>query len=171
MPIDIIGIKYDSPQMDFSTLIHHSQRTLFIFNDNWKEHYSSKRGSGNAIIRPYNQASGLSIPKSFGIPTGDYRNGYSYLLEGKQSIDISLNELQSLISTGNYDRIIYSIDDYRNPILGRGIFLIGDEVKRYITKQIIKMGLGGKYYFMSARFGTECVNEITQTMVDSFDLF
>lgn len=160
MKVDIIGSKYDSPLMDFERMIEVKPRTLFIFNDNWVEHYTTKRGSGNANIRPYNHVSGMSIPRSFGIPTGNYRKGYVNLAEGKQSIDTALSELRELIQTGNYDRIVYSIDNYGSTILGRGIFVIGEDVKRYITGKILELGIGRNYYYISYHRGTEGPYEI-----------
>lgn len=153
MTIDIIGVKYDSKSMDFRSFIDEVDRTLFIFNDNWTDHYSKKQGGGNACVRPYNPQSGLKIPKSFGIPTGHSTNGYRSLAEGQQMIDIALTELSDLIKTGNYDRIVYSIDNYDNPLIGRGIFVIGEDVKEYITQEIIKLGKGGRYYFKSSVMG------------------
>lgn len=153
--MNVIGVKYDSKNMDFETMMFQEEykNTLFIFNDNQVEHNSSKKGAGNAVIRPYNKYSGLKFPKSAGIPTGNYRQGYQSLEEGLDDIDKSFDEIETLLKTGYYSNIVYSIDNYNNPLIGRGIFIISNDVKSYITKRIVKLGIGGNYFFNSDTYG------------------
>lgn len=169
--MNIIGAKFDDKSMDFESLLHSPQfsRTLFIFNDNQLEHNTNKRGAGNAKIRPYNRFSNLPIPKSAGIPTGHYRQGYEFLDRGIKDIDNSFNEIIQLISTGNYDTIMYSVDDYNNAILGRGIFNIGLEVKRYITKRILELGINNYFYFKSSKYGVSNPILITEDIIKTFN--
>lgn len=165
MSIDVIGAKYDSQYMDFEYLMKQDKRTLYIFNDNQIEHNSNKRGGGNAKIRIYNKFSQYVPPRSAGIPTGHFREGYKNLDECKQDIDNALAEIRYLLSTGNYDRVVYSIENYGSPILGRGIFVVDGEVKCYITKEILSLGLGSNYYFKSSARGIEGPISITSELI------
>lgn len=169
MTVNIIGVKYDSKEMDFEQLMKLYDRTLFIFNDNQTDHYSSKRGKGNAKIRIYNRFSNYSPPRSAGIPTGHYRQGYINLSQCKDDIDKSFEEIEYLLSTGNYDNIIYSIETHGNLILGSGIFVIDNEVKRYITKAILNLGINGNYYSISTTNGITGPNKITPELISYVD--
>lgn len=153
-PLNLYGIKYDGPAMDSLNLLRqfYFQKSLFIFNDNFSEHYSSKKGSGNAVLRQFNQYSGGQI-RSFGIPTGHYRTGYSSLEEGKVNIDRCFEELIALLKTGNYDSIVYSINLANDPLLGTGIFQVSPEVLKYITKRIMELCVNGSLYCISSTYG------------------
>lgn len=169
--MNIIGAKFDNACMDFERLLqnHQYERALFIFNDNQIEHNCDKKGGGNAKIRPYNMFSGRSIPRSAGIPTGYHREGYQALSQGFNDINKSFDEIKYLLSSGYYNTIVYSIDNYNDPLLGRGIFVISNDVKRYITKRILELGIGGNYYFQSGKFGMSEANPITQSIIDYYN--
>lgn len=169
--MNIIGSKFDNADMDFERLMMLPQysKFLFIFNDNQTEHNCVKRGGGNAKIRPYNMFSDLPFPISAGIPTGFHREGYQSLNQGKIDIDRSFDEIKMLLSTGNYNTLVYSIDNYKCPLLGRGLFVISNDVKRYITKRILELGIGGHYYFQSGYYGITGPISITETIVNSYN--
>lgn len=154
--LNLYGIKYDGPAMDFLNLMRQVsfQRSIFIFNDNYLEHYTSKRGSGNAVLRQFNKFSGSSFPRSVGIPTGNYRNGYTYLEEGKAHIDEGFQELIELINTGNYDSILYSINVANDALLGTGIFQVSRDVLKYITKRILELCKDGNLFCISTTYGS-----------------
>jgi len=139
----IYASKYKTKRDGFEVLMKKNQftKTLFIFNDNEREHDSCKRGSGNAVIRKYNVYSSLEYPKSHGIPTGVYRKGYSELNEEcMTAIDNAISEIKELLSTGYYDSIMYSMEDDQDIVLGTGIFTVSRDVLVYITKQIFSLG-------------------------------
>ena len=138
----IVGVKYDSPHMDFEKLmkLEEFQHCLFIFNDNFHDHFTAYRGGGNARVRCYNNYSTFNPPKSFGIPTGR-SGGYKSLVDGQSDIDTCLAELIELLNKNAYDSIVYSVDCYGQPLIGSGIFQIGPEVKQYITRFILHIGL------------------------------
>jgi hypothetical protein len=169
--MNIIGAKFDNSSMDFERLISNPMysNALFIFNDNQSEHNLSKRGGGNAKIRPYNMFSGMIVPRSAGVPTGFNREGYQALYQGKTDIDRSFDEIKTLLSTGNYNTIVYSIDNYNDPLLGRGLFVISDDVKRYITKRILEFGFGGNYFFQSGNYGISVPIVITEDIINFYN--
>jgi hypothetical protein len=118
-------------------------RSLFIFNDNeaqFKEFHANEpsgllAGGGNAIIRPYQ---GGERPRAAGIPTGD-GVGYKQLdAHVKDVIDKALEHIEKLLTSGNYDEIIYSYDSVENT-LGSGIFDIDIEVRNYIFQALEKI--------------------------------
>jgi hypothetical protein len=118
-------------------------RSLFIFNDNeaqFKEFHANEpsgllAGGGNAIIRPYQ---GGERPRAAGIPTGD-GVGYKQLdAHVKDVIDKALEHIEKLLTSGNYDQIIYSYDSVENT-LGSGIFDIDIEVRNYIFQALEKI--------------------------------
>lgn len=111
---------------------------LFIFNDNERDHCSSRPGGGNAAIRPYNKYSGVRMPRSAGIPTGDNRGYASLTPAAKAVIDSSIEEIRELIREHGYQRVYFSADP--DGKLGTSIFSIGDDVRDYITDQIIALG-------------------------------
>lgn len=166
----IIGSKYDNKSVDFETLIGDRKfaNTLFIFNDNYTEHWTSKRGRGNAKIRQYNHVSGLQIPRSFGIPTGYHREGYHSLDQSKDQIDQCFEELNILLRSGNYNAICYSIDSYDNVTIGSGIFKINHNVKKYITERILSLGIGGNYFFLSGLRGFVNGGTITNEIIEKY---
>lgn len=118
---------------DYQFMINNLEynKSLFIFNDIQEYHFSCMEGEGNAVIRKYNKNSLLTIPLSAGIPTGTLKNGgYKTLTKNiKQIIDISIDEIKDLIKKYKYEKIFYSTDN-------NGIFNVGEDVIKYITKQI-----------------------------------
>jgi hypothetical protein len=130
---------------DFSWMINRPEyaRSLFIFNDNEMQFIAFHTGheagftagGGNAAIRPYQ---GCSPIRAAGIPTGEKR-GYQHLdLNVRALVDDAMAHIQRLLTSGNYDEVIFSYDAVNNT-LGTGIFQVADEVKSYIFQCI--MGL------------------------------
>lgn len=142
--IRIVAVKYTpNTATDFEVMMHHDdyQNALFIFNDNETEHKTSKRGGGNAVIRPYNRYSqSLQKPLSHGIPTGQFRSGYTSYTEGINAVHNGCLELSELISKYGYDTIVYNIADTSSPLLGCEIFEVDNDIKRYITRYILCLG-------------------------------
>lgn len=164
MQIKLYGIKYDGRNLSSQELIKNPlfAKSLFIFNDNYSEHFTCKQGAGNAFLRQFNKFSSLEIPKSVGIPTGYHRKGYMSLDEGKTQIDECLVELITLISTGNYDSIVYSINQPDDPLLGTGIFEVSNDVLKYITMMILEVCKDGELYCCSntkGQFGPMLIDE------------
>ena len=126
---------------DFAWMIEQPEYAdaLFIFNDNESEfrahqgHPAGARrchaGRGNAVVRPYQCE---DPPRAAGIPTGD-AGGYSRLTDGaRAAIDDALAAIRALVASGRYQRVIYSAAD-DSGALGTGIFVVADDVKRYIV--------------------------------------
>ena len=80
-------------------------------------------------------------------------NYWKNVVKNKNEIDSNVNEIKELLSTGNYDTIVYSIETYGSAIIGTGIFTISDEIKKYITVEILKLCLGNRLYFYSEETG------------------
>jgi len=126
---------------DFAWMIEQPENAgaLFVFNDNEGQFRAHQRhapgarqcraGGGNAVIRPYQCQ---DPPRAAGIPTGDSQ-GYPRLTDGaRAAIDDALAAIASLLATGRYQRVVYSaVDDSGD--LGTGIFVVGDDVKRYVV--------------------------------------
>ena len=138
---EVIGSVFDEPGRDgdFSLMSRQSEheKTLFIFNDNEEQFRAFVRGDssgfskggGNAAIRPLR---GLKPPRAAGVPTGIHGDGYSRLDEAtKKVINESLTVIQELLNSGVYERMIFS-KDKSSPTLGTGIFLVAEDVKKYI---------------------------------------
>ena len=134
----IIGVKYGGKNTDFEKMMNQKEyeNALFIFNDNYLEHKTTKRGAGNAKMRVYNNYS--SFFKSFGIPTGNYRKGYNSLDECVDILNEIFEELDLIIK--NYDTLVYSIDEIDNLLLGTSIFKVHNDVLKYITNKILSYG-------------------------------
>lgn len=166
--MDLYGIKYDGPQMDSLNLLAQQQfnKSLFIFNDNYSEHYTGKRGAGNAVLRQFNKYANHPLGvRSVGIPTGYYRDGYKSLEEGKANIDECFNEAIELLSTGNYNSIVYSINLPNDPLLGTGIFQVAPDVLKYITKRIMELCMGGRLFCISTSHGVLGPIEINGSLI------
>jgi hypothetical protein len=130
---------------DFSWMIDRPEyaRSLFIFNDNEMQFIAFHTGhaagftagGGNAAIRPYQ---GRSPIRAAGIPTGE-KSGYQHLdLNVRALVDDAMAHIQRLLTSGNYDEVIFSYDA-ENDSLGTGIFHVADEVKSYIFQNIIAL--------------------------------
>lgn len=92
-------------------------------------------GGGNAAIRPYNKYNPkIRVPQSAGIPTGNMGGFSSLDEEAKLHIDGAVQEIKELIQEHGFTRVYYSADE--DGKLGTSIFVIGDDVRDYITKQI-----------------------------------
>ena len=122
-----------------------SHRTLYVFNDNAKDHYTSIAGGGNANIRMFNRFSPIRPVHSAGISTGwsSSSGGFSALTEDvKSRLDLEFIELQALLATGAYSRLVYS-GDANDPTnkrkLGTGIFVVDPDVKAYIVSNLRKL--------------------------------
>jgi len=118
--------------------------SLFVFNDNEREHATAKRGWGNASVRPWNRhGTASSFPRTHGIPTGVYRTGYARLdAHARRAIDGALEELQALLTAhpGRYESIVYSTQAEDDPLLGTGLFVVSSDVRKYITTRILALG-------------------------------
>jgi len=129
---------------DFNWMIKQSEYSdvLFIYNDDIENKESYRKGNGNAVIRPYNKYNPNIIkPRSAGIPTGSLKKGGFKKLDTqtKQIIDYAIQIIKDLIIKYNYKKVIYSGE--KNGIIGSKIFEINDDVKKYITQQIINLSL------------------------------
>jgi hypothetical protein len=146
---EVIGSVFDEPGRDgdFSLMSGQAEheKTLFIFNDNEEqfrafvrgERFGIEAGGGNAAIRPLR---GLKPPRSAGVPTG-LLNGGGYLRldeATKKVINESLTVIQELLNSGVYERMIFS-KDKSSPTLGTGIFLVAEDVKKYIYDALMSM--------------------------------
>ena len=147
-PFEVIASIFDNPGLDgdffwMSRQTEH-EKTLFIFNDNEEQFRAFVRGEslgfseggGNAKIRPLR---GLKPPRSAGVPTGSRGEGYLRLDEAtKKVINESLSVIQELLNTGRYERMIFS-GDKNSATLGTGLFLVAEDVKRYIYESLMSM--------------------------------
>ena len=154
--IPIYYVVFTAPNQlgDYNYMIKQAEykNTLFIFNDNTINHYSNVKGSGNAVIRPYNfygfKKSGLAKPLSAGIPTGDGSNGFSTLDKSIYVINRSINDINTLLQKYKYDQIIYSGTNINisrfsgdpEELIGIGIYDVNKSVREYITQQIKCLG-------------------------------
>lgn len=137
---------------DFNWMLRDVQwkNTLFIFNDNVSQSdlflsqasnnnidtlsSACTPGKGNGIIRPFQC---VTPPRAIGIPTGP---GFKNLDSNtKTLIDKSIIYLGKMLLTGNYDEVIYSAQDLKNPmVLGHGTFIVPNDVLQYIPAEIKK---------------------------------
>jgi hypothetical protein len=143
--MDVIGSQYSHPQIvgDFGWMITQPAYAdaLFIFNDNEEQFrafvndptapYGCQKGANNAAIRPFRCS---QPPRAAGIPTGTLAHGgYSQLTTHAQSvIDEAFGIVKATLAAGTFDRIFYSAANAKGE-LGTGVFVIGDDVKRYIV--------------------------------------
>ena len=129
---------------DFGWMIEQPEYedTLFVFNDNEEQFlahledptssFGCSVGGGNAVIRPYRCR---QPPRSAGIPTGVDGQGYNSLNSSSQrTIDLAIEHIQTLLSSGNYHRVIFSSDGDGG--LGTGIFEVDSSVKDYIVQSL-----------------------------------
>jgi DNA ligase (NAD+) len=116
-------------------------KTLYIFNDNVSSHKLATKGKGNAVIRPYNKYGKGKIIRSAGISTGyNTKGGFDSLNpEVKKIIDSEIDEIYELLDTGKYDTIKYS--GTKDGSLGTNIFIVHDDVKRYIVENLHKYSI------------------------------
>jgi len=143
--LEVIPVVFHGPNKEgdflFEITSNHREKCLWIFNDNANDHFTSKRGGGNACIRPFNKYGvHKKSPKSAGISTGDLGRGYTDLVSCKDHIDTCIQEIDELILTGNYTTLCYSCESATSRKLGTGIFNVNDQVKDYITEKIIALG-------------------------------
>ena len=116
--------------------------SLFIFNDNIEHKCNFNKGKGNACIRPYNKYNPyIDIPQSAGIPTGSLKNGgfQSLTVENKKYIDEALDKIVELIKKYKYKQIIYSAESKIFKLIGNSLFIVGNDVREYITQEIYKL--------------------------------
>jgi hypothetical protein len=136
--VRVIGIDFvgRNKEGDFNYMIKRKEYedSLFIFNDNEQDHTSTIPGGGNAIIRPFNRYSGLAVPRSAGIPTGRAGGYPSLTSSSKDVIDSAMDEIRDLIRIHGFRRVFYSADE--NGKLGTSIFVVGEDIRDYITDQI-----------------------------------
>jgi hypothetical protein len=140
-------------------------KALLIINDNYKDSKTNKNGGGNAgdQIRQYNIYScNGEKPRIAGITTGPSREYKSNTtlntilkeLDGKtpkQVIDEEIKLIKYIIIIWGYTEIIYSCGNTGE--LGSGIFVIPQDIKDYITKQLLN--LGARCFFIKEGNKTE----------------
>lgn len=162
--IKVSGVVFDGngKEGDFVWMIRQPEynKTLFIFNDNQEQFdefhkflakknrpllsffdHACRKGSGNAAIRPYQCK---KPPRAAGIPTGgmlpnpqgegNIKRGYAKVWEGKAYIDEAFDYIRNLITTHDYDQVIYSKN--KDNRFGSGIFTIGKKVEQYIQDKL-----------------------------------
>ena len=155
IPIYYVVFRGPNRLGDYNYMIKQPEykNTLFIFNDNEKDHYTWDKGSGNAEIRPYNyygwKKLGLTKPLSAGIPTGDDK-GYTQLDKDTLfQINKAINDIGTIVETfKSYDQIIYSGTNNQIPqfksdpedLIGIGKYEVSKKVREYITQQIKCLG-------------------------------
>lgn len=133
--------------------------TLYIFNDNLKDHKTSEPGRNNGIIRQFNKHSNLDdpnfIPRSAGISTG-WGDGFDLTINGnvvtkydafkkedkklwKEIIDNEITEIENLLKTGNYKTIVFSAqgNEKNEPLKqSNGIPILGTYIFKDLDKDI-----------------------------------
>jgi hypothetical protein len=145
--VEIIGAVFRRPGEygDFRHMLADPQYAdaLFVFND-YETQFRAFRtdprsaagcsaGGGNAAIRPYRCQ---DPPRAAGIPTGD-GGGYSRLDDHARAvIDEALGVVRDLLAGGNYRRVFYSASPDDPDLLGTGIFVVGEDVRRYVVAQL-----------------------------------
>ena len=123
--------------------------TLFIFNDNDKDHYTNIKGANNAEIRIYNfYAPNIPYPHSAGIPTGyssGSNGGYTGLMDADptikkgevpyKSIVFAYIEILSLLYVfkDRFTQIIYSVNNNKSDLISTSTFKVNDDVIEFIT--------------------------------------
>jgi hypothetical protein len=136
---DVKGHKPEGKPGDFVWEVRHNRhpRTLYIFNDNARQHATADSGGGNnGAIRPYNMHGNYDPVRAAGISTGDGSGiGYQMLSESKGEIDNNIREIKKLLRTGDYTAVKYSSDDTLYT-LGTDIFKPSASVREYITEAI-----------------------------------
>ncbi len=134
---------------DFSWMLEQNawSRTLFVYNDNESQSAAfldqvdagavdpgsaaCQPGAGNGAIRP---AQCLTPPRAAGVPTGP---GWSALGDGKAAIDRALAHVRALLTTGDYDEVIYSAVSAAEPgVLGSGTFSPPPDVLTYVPAEL-----------------------------------
>ena len=147
---------------DFKWEIEKTERwhnTLYIFNDNYKDHESDFAGGNNGVIRKYNRYSNYTPARSAGISTGwggSYDNPVNITLNGnkvtkygafkeedkhywKEIVDSEITEIiEELLKTGYYKRIVFSAqgDENNNPLIKNGIPILGTSIFKDLDKEI-----------------------------------
>lgn len=130
---------------DFEWMIENPEynNSLFIFNDNVLDHKTSRRGAGNAVIRPYNiYGKYSSYPRSAGIPTGHSRwqGGYKCLTdEARDEITDAVKDIEEITEEHDYGRLFFSSQPKmgtEKQMLATSIFKIGEDVREFITDLI-----------------------------------
>ncbi len=87
---------------------------------------------------PFVRTKGTPPIRAAGIPTGE-KSGYQHLdLNVRALVDDAMAHIQRLLTSGNYDEVIFSYDA-ENDSLGTGIFQVADEVKSYIFQNIMAL--------------------------------
>lgn len=139
--INVEGTQFTSLNKfgDFNWMIKQKEYSdvLFIYNDDIESITSFKKGKGNAIIRVFNKYNPkIPKPRSAGIPTGSLKSGGFKELnsETKEIIDNSIDSIKEIIIKYNYKTVMYS--SKLDGTIGSNIFVIGDNVKKYITQNI-----------------------------------
>lgn len=126
--------------------------TLFVFTDN-----TERRGeAGSASIRSYirDPRYGNVVGISTGVSPQDRdrtKKGFMNLDDSgaKEWIDADITQLRKMLLSGRFSRVMYPADKTKTiqvvmppgnvievPVLGSGVFVVGDKVKQHITEKI-----------------------------------
>ena len=136
----VIGTIFKKPNTfgDFLYMIKSEEfpNCLFIYNDDIESRETSKKGNGNASIRPFNMYGKQDIPKSAGITTGSLKTkGFTKLSASvKEIIKEDILKIKTLIKDYKITTLYYSAD--KEGLIGTSIFVVGDDVKEYITDKL-----------------------------------
>ena len=119
----------------------HYMKKFFIYNENftqWLNKNDLEAGAGNGALRPYRKTGCVG-----GIPTGHNGMGFKKLtqhvtqfLTVKNVIDLAIQEIVDQLKRNSNIEIVYFSADARDLLIGMGVFMIGHEVREYITQQI-----------------------------------
>ena len=121
-----------------------------IFNNTVVDQKTLKLVAGyNNVVLPDTYFK-LTKPASFGISTGWADNGFNSLSDTQNNekaqnrINTELKELVNLLQTYQYTEIAYSATAAAStatpyPILGTGLFTVGDDVKKYIVCRLTEL--------------------------------
>ena len=132
---------------DFGWMIEQPaySKTLFVYNDNQEQFLAFVNndktsgcsvGGGNAIIRPFQC---MNPPRALGVPTGHHGTGYSSLTPYvKDLIDDSIKRIRETVIAHGYETVLFSQNN-RKQTLGSGIFKVGEDVRDYIFKSLLRL--------------------------------
>lgn len=116
------------------------EKVIFVFNDNWTDRNTAKRGAGSASVRPWNcHGKYKDRPRCVGIPTGDScrSGGYKALTdEVKAKIDTQIALLQRLVTEHGYTTIYYPSAGGPDGPLATQLFAVDSSVLLYIKEQL-----------------------------------
>ena len=137
VPSEFSGVKGGPSDFFWEIDTNAYPNTLYIFNDNVEDHFTSIKGGGNGSIRIFNRHSGTSPVRSAGICTGESSRlgGFSRLTDKvRYIINRDIQEIRQLLKTGYYTQVKFSSDGKGG--LATDTFKVGNTVKEYIIESI-----------------------------------